>query len=228
MQFDQLKRRDFVAMLGGAAFAWPLAARAQQGDRVRRVGALMFTIESDPMSKTRVVAFQQNLENLGWKVGRNLQIDYRWGISDIERAKAATAELLKLAPDVILAYSVSAVRAAQQATRTVPIVFTSVSEPIALGLVASLGRPGGNTTGFANLEPSVGGKWLELLKEIAPHSRRVAVMFNPSSTAIAPQFVSSVEAAAPKFALQMIEAPVREPNEIEVVMSRFGRELGPF
>jgi putative ABC transport system substrate-binding protein len=162
-----MQRREFITLLGGAVAGWPVAARAQRGDRVRRIGALMFTAESELMSKRRVVVFQQGLEKLGWTVGRNLQIDYSWGIFDPERARAATAELLKLVPDVILAYSVSAVRAAQQATRTVPIVFTSVSEPIALGFVASLGRPGGNTTGFTNLEPSVGGKWLELLKECA-------------------------------------------------------------
>jgi putative tryptophan/tyrosine transport system substrate-binding protein len=157
-------------------------------------------------------AFQQGLEKLGWTVGRNLQIDYRWGISDSERATVATAELLKLAPDVILAYSVSAVRAAQEATRTIPIVFTSVSEPIALGFVASLDHPGGNTTGFTNFEPSVGGKWLELLKEIAPPSTRVAVMFNPVSTAITHQFVRirhpMVDPAANRFFAEQVPAIV--------------------
>jgi putative ABC transport system substrate-binding protein len=221
-----MKRREFITLLGGMAVASPFAARAQEPSRRRRVAALMFTAENDPVSKTRVDAFQEVLGNLGWTIGRNLQIDYRWDISDPERARLAAAELLQLSPDVILAYSVSATRAAQEATRTIPIVFTSVSEPISLGLVASLGRPGGNTTGFTNLEPSIGGKWLELLKEIAPQITHVAVMFNPASGAIAQQFVHAAQAAAPKFSLGVVEAPVHDPAEIEAVMARLGSEPG--
>jgi putative ABC transport system substrate-binding protein len=221
-----MRRRDFLGVMAGATGAWPLTARAQEPSRMRRVAALMFTSENDPVSKTRVDAFQEVLGNLGWIIGRNLQIDYRWDISDPERARLATTELLQLSPDVILAYSVSATRAAQEATRTIPIVFTSVSEPIALGLVASLGRPGGNTTGFTNLEPSIGGKWLELLKEIAPHVTHVAVMFNPASGAIAPQFIYAAQAAAPKFSLDVVEARVHDPAEIETVMAKLGAEPG--
>jgi putative ABC transport system substrate-binding protein len=221
-----MKRRQLIALLGGMAMAWPFAARAQQPSRTRRVAALMFTAENDPLSKARVDAFQEALGNLGWTIGRNLQIDYRWDISNPERARLAATELLQLSPDVILAYSFSATRAAQEATRAIPIVFTSVSEPVALGVVASLGHPGGNTTGFTNLEPSIGGKWLELLKEIAPHVTHVAAMFNPASTAIAPQFVAAAVAAAPKFSLEVVEARVHDPAEIETVLAKLGSEPG--
>src|SRR5438105_1978327 len=184
-----------MSLLGGAAVTWPLAARAQQPERVRRLGALIVFPEDDPSSRRRVAAFEQELAKLGWIDGRNLQIAYRWGVSDDARAKAATTELLALTPDLILANATTAVAAAQRATRTVPIVFTGVSEPVAQGFVASLTRPGGNITGFTNLEPSVGGKWVELLKEIAPEITRITIMFNPTSTSIAGQFVRSIEAA---------------------------------
>jgi ABC-type uncharacterized transport system substrate-binding protein len=155
-----------------------------------------------------------------------VQIDYRWGVSGPERAQAAIGELLTLAPDLILSHSVSATRAAQQATRTVPIVFTAVSEPMALGFVASLARPGGNITGFSNLEPSVGGKWLELLKEIAPHTNRVAIMFNPSSTGIAAQFVRAARSAAPTFAIDIVEAKIRLASDIEPVLAKLKDHSG--
>src|SRR4030088_1475781 len=148
-----MKRREFITLLGGAA-AWPLVARAQQSDRVRRIGVLMAGREGHQQAGSRITAFQQGLEKLGWAVGRNLAIDYRWSASAFERARAAATELLSLAPDLIVANALSAARAAQQVTRTVPIVFRGVSEPVAQGLVASLARPGGNTTGFTNLEPS--------------------------------------------------------------------------
>jgi putative ABC transport system substrate-binding protein len=221
-----MRRRDFITLLGGAAVAWPLTTHAQQAERVRRIGVLIVLSENDSQSQGRITAFQQGLEKLGWTVGRNLAIDYRWGVSDPERARAATAELLSLAPDLILANALSAARGAQQATRTVPIVFTGVSEPVAQGLVASLARPGGNTTGFTNLEPSVGGKWLELLKEIAPRVTRVAVIFNPASASIAAQFVRSVESAGVKLGLETVEARVHELAEIEAVVTRLGREPG--
>ena len=221
-----MNRRTFITLLGGAAAAWPLAARAQQPGRVRRIGVLMVLAESDSQSQRRITAFQEGLEKLGWTVGRNLAIDYRWGVSDPEAARATTSELLSLAPDLILANAISALRGAQQATHTVPIVFTGVSEPVAQGFVASLARPGGNTTGFTNLEPSVGGKWVELLKDIAPRVTRVAVMFNPASTSIAAQFVDSVEEAAVKFGLETVEARVHAFAEIEAVLTRLGSAPG--
>ena len=220
-----MRRREFITLLGGAA-TWPLAARAQQGERMRRIGVLMLYPENDRQSQGRVTAFQQGLETLGWTVGRNLAIDYRWGISDPERARAVCTELLSLAPDLIIANAVSAVRGAQQVTRTVPIVFTGVSEPIAQGFVASLARPGGNTTGFTNLEPSVAGKWVELLREIAPRITRVAVMFNPASTSTAAQFIGSAKAAGANLGLETVEVQVHELAEINAVMTRLGHEAG--
>jgi putative ABC transport system substrate-binding protein len=224
MQSRQLKRRELITLLGGAA-AWPRAARAQQPDRVRRIGVLMVLTENDPQSRARVTVFQEGLGKLGWTVGRNLAIDYRWGVSSPERGQAAATELLSLAPDLFLANGVAALRGAQQASRAVPIVFTGVSEPVAQGLVASLARPGGHTTGFTNLEPSVGGKWAELLNEIAPRVSRVAIMFNPASPSPA-QFIAPLEAAGARLGLQMFEARVHEPAEIEGFFTRLGREGG--
>ena len=221
-----IKRRQFISALGAAA-AWPLTARAQQPpERVRRIGALILYSENDPQSRRCGTAFEQGMEKLGWTVGRNLQIDYRFGISDVALAKLATTELLSLAPDLMLAHGVSAVRAAQQATHTIPIIFTGASEPVSLGFVASLANPGGNTTGFTNLEPSVGGKWLELLKEIAPNVTHVAVLFNPATNPAFPLFYRSIEAAAPKFAVETIMTPVGEAADIEAVMTKLGREPG--
>jgi putative ABC transport system substrate-binding protein len=219
-----MRRREFVTLLGGTAVGWPLAALAQHPDRMRRIGALIVFSENDPSSQGRIAAFQQGLAKLGWIVGRNLQIDYRWSISDDERARSATTELLALAPDVILANATTAVAASKRATRSVPIVFTGVSEPVAQGLVASLTHPGGNITGFTNLEPSVGAKWLELLKEIAPSVTRVAVMFAPASSRAIPLFQDSVKLAAPKFGVELIEAPVHDSASIEVVLTGLARE----
>ena len=225
MRTALLRRRDFISLVGGAT-TWPITTRAQQPNRMRRIGALMNFSESNPQSRNRVTAFEQSIEKLGWTIGRNVLIDYRWYMGDDERARAATAELLRLSPDVILANSVGAVRAAQQATRTVPIVFTAVSEPVAQGFVSGLAHPGANITGFTNLEPSVGGKWLELLKEIAPRVTHVAFIFNPQSSPVTSQFIRSAEVAAPKFALETVEAPVQQAAEIEAVMARIGQEPG--
>ena len=220
-------RRQFISALGGAALTWPFAARAQQPpERVRRIGALILYSENDPQSRRCGTAFEQGMDKLGWTVSRNLQIDYRFGISDLASGQLAATELLSLAPDLMLAHGVSAVRAAQQATHTTPIIFTGASEPVSLGFVASLANPGGNTTGFTNLEPSVGGKWLELLKEIAPNVTHVAVLFNPATNPAFPLFYRSIETAAPKFAVETIMTPVGEAADIEAVMTRLGREPG--
>jgi ABC-type uncharacterized transport system substrate-binding protein len=224
-----MRRREFIALIGAAAaswVSWPFAARAQQAERMRRIGVLMVLSENDPQSRSRVAAFQQALDKLGWTVGRNLAIDYRWGVSNPERARTAAAELLDLAPDLILANATLALRGAQQATRTVPIVFTGVSEPVSQGFVASLARPGGNTTGFTNLEPSVAGKWVELLKEMAPRVTRVALVFNPPSTPIPAQFVRAAEAAAAKLGLETAAAQVGGLVEIEATLSRLAGEPG--
>ena len=223
---SQIQRRAFITLLGGATIGWPLVARAQQAERVRRIGVLMVSAESDHESRRRVTAFERELRNLGWIVSRNLQIDYRWSVSDDERAAAAAAELLRLIPDVVLASAPPALRAVQQTTRTTPIVFAAISEPVAQGFVASLAHPGGNTTGFASLEPTLGAKWLELLKEIAPHVTRVAAMRNPASAPTGAQFIRSAEAAASKLVLKTVEAQVHEPAEIEAVITELGREPG--
>jgi putative tryptophan/tyrosine transport system substrate-binding protein len=222
-----MRRREFIAFLGGtaAATAWPLAARAQQPARIRRVGVLMLYAENDQEGQVRAKAFQQGLEQLRWNAGRNLQIHYRWGTGDVEWARAAAADLLRLAPDVILANGGTALRAAQLVAGSVPIVFVGISEPVAQGFVASLARPGGNITGFSNLEPTMGPKWLELLKEIAPRITRVAVMFNPDSSGGA-LLARSAASAAEKFAVEVVPAPVRGPAEIEAAMTMLGHEPG--
>jgi putative tryptophan/tyrosine transport system substrate-binding protein len=176
-----MRRREFLAGLGSAA-ALPLAARAQQSNRTRRIGALMPYAENDPDSQVRLMALLQGLDRLGWTVGRNLAIDIRWNIFDVDLARAAATELLALAPDVMLANGIQAVQATLAVTRTVPAVFTLVTEPVAQGFIESLARPGGNLTGFSYLAPTVGGKWLELLKEIAPLVTRVAFIINQPSS----------------------------------------------
>jgi putative ABC transport system substrate-binding protein len=224
-----MQRRDFITLLGGAAAApamlWPRAARAQQPGPMRRIAVLMPNAESDPAGQARAMALQQGLAKLGWTVGRNVRIDYRWGAADAERVRAVTAELLALAPDVVLATTSRAVATLQQATRTVPIVFMTTIEPVAQGFVQSLAHPGGNITGFTNMEATVGAKWLALLKEVAPRVARVAFMLNPDNPGPA-QFSGSAAAAAPKLAVEVVMAQVRGPTEIEAALTRLGREPG--
>ncbi len=222
-----MRRRDFIILTGGAAspMAWPLAARAQKADRVRRIGVLIPYAESDAEGQSRAAALQQGLEKRGWTIGRDVRIDYRWGIDNVERTQAAIAELLALSPDVILAGTSRTVVALQRATRTVPIVFTNIYEPVAQGFVQSLAHPGGNTTGFTMVEATVGAKWLGLLKEIAPHLARVAFMFNPSNPGPM-QSYRSVEAAAPNNGVEAIKTPVHGPAEIEAAITMLGREPG--
>jgi putative ABC transport system substrate-binding protein len=219
-----IKRREFITLLGGAAAGWPLAARAQQPTRMRRIGWMDFVPETDPATPRRVTAFQEGMEKQGWVLGRNLAIDYRWSIFDMETARVVAEELLKLAPDVMFCAGSPATLALQRATRTVPVVFITVSEPLAQGLVASLSHPGGNLTGFSYLEPKVSEKWLQLLKQIAPRVNRVALMFNPSSSPYSQLFYQSIEAAAPTLAVQVSAALVHDPSEIEPVIAMLGRE----
>src|SRR5262249_25441363 len=188
MHFRQVKRREFITLLGLAA-AWPVAARAQQRGRVRGIGALMAFAADDPDALVRVAAFAQGLQELGWTVGENVRIDYRWAASEADRIRYA-AELVALMPDVILATSGATVGALQRASQTVPIVFVTTIDPVGGGWVASLARPGGNATGFTSVEFSIGGKWLELLKEIAPRLTRVAVLRDPSVPPRSPAFSS--------------------------------------
>jgi putative ABC transport system substrate-binding protein len=215
-----VKRRTFIAGLGSAA-AWPLAARAQQGDRVRRIGVLIAFDENDPEQKRRVSAFTQALAGLGWTDGRNVRMDLRWGGGDTNRIRALAQELVGLQPDIILTDSTPSTAAVQRETRTIPIVFASVTDPVGSGFVARLDRTGGNITGFATFEATLGGKWLELLSEIAPGLKRAAIMFNPD-TATASTFMPSLEAAARSLQVAPIIAPVHSDAEIETAIIALG------
>jgi ABC-type uncharacterized transport system substrate-binding protein len=221
MLFDQLKRRDFITLLGGAAAVWPLAARAQQPDRMRRIGVLLPAAADDPEWQARVGAFQQALAVLGWTVGRNVRIDTRWGTTSAAEIGRQAAELAALAPDVILA-SYSGVGPLLQATRTVPIVFTLGVDPVGAGVVDSLARPGGNATGFMAWEFSIAGKWLELLKQIAPGVTRVAVL-RDASQAFATSLFAVMQAVAPSLGVEVIPINMRNAGEIEQSVGTFAR-----
>jgi putative ABC transport system substrate-binding protein len=219
-----MRRRKFITLLGGAA-AWPVAARAQQRERVRRIGVLMPYDENDPVATPRLSAFTRALSDLGWADGRNVRMDLRWHGGDINRSRALAQELVGLQPDIILTNGTPATVAVQRETRTIPIVFANVSDPIASSIVARFDRPSGNITGFATMEASLGGKWLELLSEIAPGLKRVAIMFNPD-TATASTHMSSLETAAGSLKLAPIIAPVHGDVEIEMSIIALGREPG--
>jgi len=222
MQLDQLRRREFITLLGGAAVAWPLGARAQQPERMRRIGVLMSQAADDPVGQPRLLALAQGLQEAGWTVGRNLQIDTRWAASDAERFRKYAAELVALAPDVILVNGPAALAQLQQATRSVPIVFTAVTDPVGAGHVDSLARPGGNVTGFMNSEYSTSGKWLELLKEIAPRVTRVAVIRDPTMTSSVGQF-AAIQSAAGSFGVELSAIDMRNAGEIERAVTAFAR-----
>ncbi len=211
-----MKRRKFITLLGGAA-AWPLAARAQQPERMRRIGVLMSTRADDPEGQTRIAAFLGGLQQLGWTDGHNVEINTRWATGDAEGRKYA-AELVALAPNVILGTGLY-VGSLQQATQTVPIVFVLVADPVGAGFVASLARPGGNVTGFSFSEYGINGKWLELLKQIAPSVTRVAVLRNPAGTG---QW-GAIQSVAPSFGVELIPLGVRDPSEIERAVTKFAR-----
>jgi putative tryptophan/tyrosine transport system substrate-binding protein len=208
-----MRRREFIALIGGAA-AWPLAARAQQGERVRRIGVLMNLAADDPEALARLAAFHQGLQEAGWVVGRNLRIEYRWGAGDADRFRRYAAELVALVPDVVLATSGTTVPWLLQATRSVPIVFTQTPDPVGAGFVASLAHPGGNITGFTNFDYSIGGKLLELLKEIAPRVTRAAVLRDAGDPAGIGQW-AAIQTAAPSFGVELRPVDVRDAGEIE-------------
>jgi putative ABC transport system substrate-binding protein len=222
-----MRRREFIAGLGSAA-AWPLIARAQQGDRVRRIGVLMWLDENDPGAKSDFSAFTQALADLGWIDGRNVQINLRWhGDDDNNRIRVLAQELVGLQPEVILAAGWDATVAVQRETRTIPIVFAGVGDPVTNGIVTRLSRPSGNTTGFAILEASMGGKWLELLSEIAPGLKRAAIMFKPDNDASWESiFRSSLETAARSLKVVLIPTPVHSDVEMETAITALGREPG--
>ena len=214
-----MKRRAFITLLGGAAAGWPLAARAQQGERMRRIAVLMPLAADEPESLARVGAFLQGLQALGWTDGRNVRIEYRWAAGDAERRKYA-AEVVALAPDIILANGASTVAPLLQVTRTLPIVFVQVTDPVGAGFVASLARPGGNATGFTVSEYSLSGKWLELLKQIAPGVTRVLVFRDPTIASGIGQF-AAIQAVAPSLRIDIVPADVREAGEIERAVTAF-------
>jgi putative tryptophan/tyrosine transport system substrate-binding protein len=217
-----VRRRQFITLLGGAAVAWPLAARAQQGERMRRIGVLVSAVEGDPRGLEYVTAFAQGLAELGWTVGRNVRIEYRWGAGDLDRFRRYAAELVALAPDVVLASSGSIVGAFQQASRTVPIVFVTTIDPVGGGWVESLSRPGTNATGFASYEFSMSGKWLELLKEIAPGVKRVAVIRDPLVPA-GSGGLAAIQTVAPSLGVELTPIGVRDAGEIEHAIAAFAR-----
>jgi putative tryptophan/tyrosine transport system substrate-binding protein len=218
-----MRRREFIAALG--AVAWPLAGRAQQRDRMPRIGVLMPYDENDPLAKARLSVFTQAFADLGWTDGRNVRMDLRWATDDTDRIRALAQELVGSHSDIVLAGSTTATIALQRETRTIPIVFANVVDPITNGIVTRLDRPGGNVTGFANLEASLGGKWLELLSEIAPGLKRVVGMFNPDNSP-GSTFMPSFETAARSLKVAPIIAPVHSDAEIETAIIALGREPG--
>src|SRR5215475_789876 len=217
-----MRRREFITLLGGAAVAWPVAARAQQGERMRRVGILLPATADDLDYQAFVAAFLQGLGQLGWIVGRNMRIDTRWATANAAAVRKHAAELAALAPDVILAHGGATVGPLLQVTRTVPIVFPVVADPVGAGFVDNLARPGGNATGFMNMEYGLGGKWLELLKEIAPHVTRAAVIRDPAIAAGLGLW-GAIQSVAPSLGVELRPLGVRDAGEIERVVTAFAR-----
>jgi putative tryptophan/tyrosine transport system substrate-binding protein len=220
-----IRRREIIFTLGGVAAAWPLTSHAQQPNRVRRIGVLMSYAESDSDAQAWYAAFREGLQKLGWTEGHNAQIDTRWATpDDAESMQRFAKELVALQPDLLLSSTTPTTSALLQQTRTIPIVFAIVADPIGSGFVASFARPGGNVTGFTFTEPTMAGKWLELLKQIAPRVVRVAMLFNPVSATYAEYWLNPFKAAAPSFAVEAIAAPVRNGSELESIISAQARE----
>jgi putative ABC transport system substrate-binding protein len=217
-----MRRREFISLLGGAA-AVPLAARAQQAEHVRRIGVLLNLAADDPETKARLAAFLQRLKELGWSEGRNLRIDYRWGMGDLDHHRKNAAELVALSPDVILVHGSTIMAPLQRATRTVPIVFVSVADPVAGGFATSLSRPGGNATGFTSIDYGMSGKWLELLKQIAPQIIRVGVIRDPDQISGGGQ-LGAIQAVASLFGVEFAALGVRDAGEIESAVTDFARQ----
>ena len=224
MEFNRLKRRDFITLLG--ATAWPLAARAQQPTGVRRIAFLHPYAEGDPEVLTRVIAFREGLEVLGWTENRNIRIEHRYSGGDLGRIRAYATELVRSAPDLIVGSGTPITAALKQATSTIPIVFNVVNDPVGQGFVASLSRPGGNITGFTFIDFPLIGKWLEMIKEIAPSVSRVTLMFNPDTTPFYPAFLRELGAAPQTLAVELSASPVHDEAEVGAAMTEFTREPG--
>jgi putative tryptophan/tyrosine transport system substrate-binding protein len=217
-----MNRREFITLLGGAATAWPLAGRAQQAERMRRIGVLTNLAENDPEGQVRDAAFLKSLQELGWLEGRNLRVEYRWTAGDTGRGQKYAAELVALAPDVILTTGSAGLVPLLQVTRTIPIVFRIVPDPVGAGFVDSLSRPGGNATGFSQFEYGLSGKWLELLKELAPGVTRAAVLREPGLTAAIAQF-AALQAVAPSLRVELVPLNLRGAGDIERSVAEFAR-----
>ncbi len=225
MRFNDLRRREVITLLGTAAASWPFAARGQQPDRVQRIGVLMGYAESDSQAQANIAAFRDGLEKLGWTEGRNTRIDTRWATpADAESMQRFAKELVALQPDLILSHTTPTTVALLQQTRTIPIIFALVVDPVGSGFVASFPRPGGNVTGFVTMEPTMAGKWLELLKEIAPRVTRAAILFNPATAPYADYYLNPFKAAAASFTVEAVAAPVRDRSELESVFAAQARE----
>jgi putative tryptophan/tyrosine transport system substrate-binding protein len=218
-----MRRRDFITLLGSAA-AWPLAARAQQSGPVRRIGVLLGAAEGDPQTKANLAAFTKALQALGWTDGRNIRIDYRFAATDVDRMQAIAKELVGLQPDLIVGATTPVVAALQRESTTIPIVFVVVSDPVGSGLVATLPRPGGNITGFINIESSMSGKWIEMLKDIIPRVTRAALLFNPETGPYFAYYLQPFEAAARSTAVEPIAAPIHNAADIERVVTSLGEQ----
>ena len=220
-----MRRREFITLLGGAAAAWPIAARAQQPERVRRIGVLMGVLESLLVYRANLGALREGLQTLGWSDGRTIRIDTRWAApGNVEALQLGAKELVAMQPDLILSHTTPTTATLLQQTRSIPIIFVFVTDPLGSGFVASFSHPGGNVTGFIVVEPGVAGKWLELLKEIAPRVSRVAVLFNPTTAPYAEYWLKPFKAAAESFAVEAIAAPVRDTSELASVIGIHARE----
>jgi putative ABC transport system substrate-binding protein len=220
-----MKRREFIGFIGGAA-VWPLCLHAQQQNRIRLIGVLLGYSENDPTAQSQIAAFRSGLLKLGWNEGANLRIELRWGAGDPDKIRTMARELVDLRPDVILGVTTPATDALARESRTIPIVFMTVADPIASGFVASLARPGGNVTGFALFESALGGKWVELLKQIAPRTVRAALLFNPATAPPLEVYMSSIQAAASSFGIEVTAAPVHTKDEIEGIVAAQARSPG--
>jgi putative tryptophan/tyrosine transport system substrate-binding protein len=219
-----MRRRDFIKVIAGSATAWPLVARAQQATKTRRIGALIGYAEGDPIAKSRVAAFARGLQELGWVEGRNLQIEYRFAPGDVDQMRTFAKELVAREPDCILTNTTPVTAAVQRETQTVPVVFNVVSEPVGSGFVKSLAEPGGNITGFTNVESSMAGKWVQLLKEVAPGVRRIALMFNPDTAPYAQYFLGPFETATRAIGAEARTARVHNDSEIEQTIASIGSQ----
>jgi putative ABC transport system substrate-binding protein len=221
-----MRRREFITLLGGTVATWPLAARAQQSERTRRIGVLSSLAETDVEAQAWDTAFRKRLAELGWIEGRNVRIDYRWAAGSVDRMRLFASELVQLNPDALVSISTPATAALQAETRTIPIVFAWVSDPIGSGFVSSLAHPGGNITGFLNIEASVVGKWLTLMREIAPQVSRIGFLYNPQTAPYARYYLDTFRAASSTLAIEAIDAPVHSTEEVEVFMTKLGDKAG--